>query len=186
LKAEADGSFSPRRRAATYPELTRALCQYLGIVAKMRRQGRPSNGLRYQSSEELILFTATPVWADLATMDVDPMPAKQCFDNAFAMAGGGGRYTEGFALMDGSLPTHHGWITDSDGKAIDPTWPSLYAAHAAREPAKRWSGRVVYMGLAIDRDAHLRWIERTGYPNILALYEADIEELLKLGLDALA
>ena len=189
MKRDADGELVPRRRAATFPQLTRALRDYLSIVAKMRRDCGTVPGLLYQSSEELILATATPVWAKLGDMVLPPMPAKQCFDNAEKVAAADPeayRYTEGFALMDGSIPTHHAWLTDRDGKATDPTWPSLYDGHAERQPAKQWSGRVVYMGIAVDRAAHCRWMERTGFANILAYREADMEELLKLGPDALA
>jgi hypothetical protein len=181
------GEFQPRRRAATFPELTRALKQYLAITARLRRQCETVPGRRYQSSEELILFNATPVWADLGAMALPPMPPKQCFENAAQVARSlaGYHYTEGFALMDGSIPTHHAWLTGPDGAAADPTWPTIYRSHAEREPAKRWSGRGVYMGIAVDRDVHRRWIERTGYPNFLAVYDDDVEELLELGPGAL-
>ena len=187
LKRDAKGELIPRRRAATFPELTRALREYLSLVAEMRRTSGPARDWRYRSSEELILATATPVWAKLGDMTLPPMPPKQCFDNAEKVAAErpGLRYTEGFALMDGSIPTHHAWLTDPDGKALDPTWPSVYSGHAERQPGKHWSGRVVYMGIPVERNAHIRWMERTGFANILAYREDDIEELLKLGPEAL-
>lgn len=182
-----DGTLRPRTRAASFQQLTGALREYLSLVAKMRSDSRTVPGRRFQSTEELILAVAKPVWANLDAMDLPPMQPKECFDNAEKVAAERPelRYTEGFALMDGSIPTHHAWLTDADGKAVDPTWPSVYAANAQRQPGKHWSGRVVYMGIAVDRDAHIRWMERTGFANILAYCEDDIEELLRLGPDAL-
>jgi len=187
LKQDADGTLRPRARAATFPELTSALRQYLEIVAQMQSRCRTVPGLLYRSSEELILKTTKPVWANFDDMHLEPMQPKECFHNAFALSSVDPalRYTEGFALMDGSIPTHHAWLTDPDGKALDPTWPSVYRGHAERSPGKRWSGRVVYMGIAVDADAHLRWVERTRYPNFLAVGDSDVEELLRLGTDAL-
>lgn len=180
------GQLKPRQSAATYPMLTRALKCYLAMVTTIRRNELRIAG-RYASTEELVLFNAKATWADLAAMQLPPMPPKACFDNAFTVAGlmPEYRYTEGYALMDGSIPTHHGWLTGPDGEVADPTWPGMYARHAAREPMKRWSGRTVYMGIAVDRDTHLRWAERTGYPNILAVYDDDVAALLRDGLDAL-
>lgn len=186
VRIDADGTMRPRQRAATFPELTAALRQYLFVVTRMRRLVGPPAGFRYGSSEELVLFNATPVWANLRAMGLPPMPAKECFDNALSDAANPAlRYTEGFALMDGGIPTHHGWVTDTDGKALDSTWPALYDRHAKAQPAKRWSGRVVYLGISVDRGAHLKWIERTGYPNLLAVNEFDVEQLLHVGLSAL-
>ena len=185
LRTNDAGQIVPRRKAATFPELASALRHYLAIITNLRAPRKP--GLRYRCSEELVLFNAKPVWANLRDMTLPAMQVKECFDNAAMIAGANPeyRYTEGFALMDGSIPTHHGWLTGPSGEAADPTWPAMYERHAEREPSKRWSGRVVYMGISVDREAHLRWMERTGYPNFLAVRDDDVVDLLKNGLGAL-
>lgn len=189
LKMGADGKIQPRRKASTFPELTLALREYLQIVTIMHRQcrARHLDGFRFGSSEEMVLRLCKPVWANFDEMTLLPMQVKECFDNAFKVAGSNPelRYTEGFALMDGSIPTHHGWLTGPDGRVEDPTWPSIYRDHASAQTAKRWSGRVVYMGFAVEREVHQRWLWRTGYPNILAVNEQDVVELLRDGPEAL-
>jgi hypothetical protein len=48
-----------------------------------------------------------------------------CFMNAGKIASGSGsfRYAEGYATTkDLGLPFHHGWLVNSEGRAIDPTW----------------------------------------------------------------
>jgi hypothetical protein len=189
LKMGADGEIQPRRKASTFPKLTSALREYLQIVARMHRQCRAAHldGFRFGSSEELVLETCKPVWANFDDMTLPTMRPKACFENAFTVAGRDLelRYTEGFALMDGSIPTHHGWLTGPDGKVEDPTWPQVYRRHADEQSAKRWSGRVVYMGIAVEREVHERWFWRTGYPNILAVRDSDIEEMLRLGPEVL-
>ena len=188
LKIDETGAIAPRMKAATFNELADALRHYLVLVAKMRRQMPGAPGLLYRSSEELVLFNARPVLGNFSAMTLPPMPPKACFDNAVAVAAANPayRYTEGFALMDGGIPTHHGWLTGPDGKPTDPTWPAVYAAHAAGQPpGKNWSGRAAYMGIALDLETHARWMARTGYPNFLAVYEDDVEALLRDGLEAL-
>ena len=187
MQMDESGVIQPRAKPATFRDLAAALREYLLLVAKLRREMPGPPGWRYRSSEELVLFNAKPVLGNLPAMRLPAMAAKECFDNAVAVAARNPayRYTEGFALMDGGIPTHHGWLTGPDGKPEDPTWPSVYAEHAARVPEKKWSGRAAYMGISLDTETHARWMERTGYPNFLAVHEDDVTALLRHGLEAL-
>ena len=58
---------------------------------------------------------------------------QQCFLNALDLASDKSElfYVEGFAIYTPtSLPVHHAWVTDGDGKAIDPTWDTPGVAYA--------------------------------------------------------
>jgi hypothetical protein len=50
-------------------------------------------------------------------------PPKECFKNAQKLADPPMIYCEGYALAPTTpTPIHHGWLTNSDGVAFDPTW----------------------------------------------------------------
>lgn len=47
-----------------------------------------------------------------------------CYHNAYkAMADTQMRYCEGYAMTSGlMMPMAHGWLVDTDGRVVDPTW----------------------------------------------------------------
>lgn len=175
----------PPAHAIPYPTLTKALREFLAWITARQRAAVPP-GLRYASTEELVLFSATPIRANLFEMTIPEMSAGDCFDNAYrvSQADPAFRYAEGYALMCGSIPTHHAWLVDRAGEVHDPTWPAQYRAHAARQPERNWSGRVVYMGIEIEAAAHRVWTARRPHPNLLAVRDDDIPEVLRLGVEA--
>ena len=92
-----------------------------------------------------------------------PMPRKQCFKNAFALANSNPNvlaYVEGLALTSG-IPLHHAWCVDRDGNVIEPTWrPDLGQA---------------YFGVALDIDALRAHVLAKGtYGFIEGFREADM------------
>lgn len=186
LRVDADGIMRAPPRALSFPVLTSALLEYLAIVANLRRKCQRSP-YRYASSEEFVLFNAKPVWARFDAMTVEPMTTKECFQNCWSVSQAEPelRYAEGFALMCGSIPTHHAWLVRPDGRVEDPTWPVVYQAHADSQPQRDWSGRCVYLGISIGQEAHRRWVGRNSlYPLLLAVHDNDIVEVLELGMEA--
>jgi hypothetical protein len=66
---------------------------------------------------------------------------NQCFANAFWLAFDNPSliYVEGVALDQGANnPTHHAWVTDGKGNAIDSTWDELGMAYAGVPFNLRW------------------------------------------------
>lgn len=58
--------------------------------------------------------------------DIERGPMGQCFGNAALLAMARPElyvYTEGYAMAFG-MPFQHGWVTDRQGRVIDPTWTS--------------------------------------------------------------
>lgn len=61
----------------------------------------------------------TPRWLRMGTM-------RDCFNNAtlYAVSRPDVWYVEGYASgPELSIPAHHAWLVDCDGKVVDPTWP---------------------------------------------------------------
>lgn len=52
------------------------------------------------------------------------MPLGMCYHNSYkAMAETQMRYCEGYAMTSGlMMPMAHGWLVDTDGRVVDPTW----------------------------------------------------------------
>ncbi len=74
---------------------------------------------------------------------------NECFANAFwlAMDDPSLIYCEGFALDEDAYNiTHHAWVTDGQGHAIDTTWSRI---------------GVAYAGIPFD----LQWLNRRGIVN---------------------
>lgn len=82
--------------------------------------------------------------------------AKECFSNAGQMAlwDDDLTYCEGFAVRPKlGMLIHHGWLMDSDGRAIDVTW--------------RETGDCLYYGIAFETSVLRAEIKRTGYWGLL-------------------
>lgn len=156
----------------------------LNFLRKVTARSVTQPGYRYSCTEQMLLKYATPVHANLDAMMIRPMEPGACFDNAFAVAQqhNDWQYTEGFALIDGAAePIHHAWLTGRDGKVADPTWALLMAEKRRRQPGRIWSGDVVYFGLTVDSISHRAWCHRTLYPNLLSVYDDEIQETLMHG-----
>lgn len=82
---------------------------------------------------------------------------KQCFKNSTHLllsrraVDGDWRYTEGYAATHHiGLLVHHAWLTDAEGRVIDPTWPDSETAQ--------------YFGVLFDRPTVLmETVERRVY-----------------------
>ena len=93
------------------------------VVGGGRREGWQFVSLAHLLLEHGRLFTPAP----LAT-PYRPLPAGQCYANAFAMAAARPElvYVEGYGVCDydGDLiHFHHAWCATADGTVVDPTWP---------------------------------------------------------------
>jgi hypothetical protein len=69
---------------------------------------------------------------------------NECFANAFWLALDNPSliYCEGFALDKGAMNmTHHAWVTDGEGRAIDTTWNRVGVAYAGVPFDVRWLNR---------------------------------------------
>lgn len=180
--------------SSDHSAIAQSIRSWLFVHTKLYRQnhfrGRTvrEKSDRYASTEELVLFSGKPVNANYHEMGrfVD-MPLGKCFENAFKISSTDDRwrYTEGWACHDHTIPTHHGWLTGPNGEIEDPTWRGWYMDIMAAKPDEPWTGNAVYWGVSPKRDDHLEWAIRTGHPNILAVYDFDIPEIRKHGLDAL-
>lgn len=83
--------------------------------------------------------------------------AKECFYNAGMMAASGVTdltYVEGFAVRPKlGLLIQHGWLMDTDGRAVDVTWKDTADCH--------------YFGIPFDKKAMWAECKRTGYWGLL-------------------
>lgn len=92
-------------------------------VEQMRRYARPDR--RYCCFEELVLDCGVVMVAATKPPKLKQGLPKSCYYNAqkIAFAGRGLTYVEGYALSaDIPMAIAHGWLTNSKGEAIDPTW----------------------------------------------------------------
>lgn len=171
------------RAESTYDFLRDFTMQYVGMSAIMRRrmtyQHKPKaiEGWRYHSIEEVLMFNTTPVEGDPMATPMDPMIKGNCFANAFrtSLLRPEMRYTEGWATMERSYPTHHAWLTGPDGSIHDPTWKTI------GDENKVDRLRTCYLGVAVPREQHLGWFLETGSANILYNGEMMLEGVLRDG-----
>lgn len=174
----------PPRHAISHGLLEGALCLFLAKVASMRMAaiGR-RRGFTYASIEQMLLCEGALTRANFNDMRIGAMAERECFANAFAAASHGRyAYAEGYALMCGAAePFHHAWLVGPDGRIEDPTWWPMYDLKRVEQPARHWSGNVVYLGVTIAADAHLRWTESRGHINLLAVRDDDIQDVLRHG-----
>jgi hypothetical protein len=174
---------------ATFEVLARDLRNYLTCVTKIKRQcekqfNPEGRGLRYLSPEELVLFEATPIYARILDCQLPPMRAGNCFGNAFTVAlqDRTMRYHEGWAQMEGSIPTHHAWLVDPSGAVHDPTWATV--VQNPNKPLKPYNrNRCVYMGVHVPLEQHVGWFFEEANVNLLAAGEMIPKGLLEHGLD---
>jgi len=141
-------------------EAENAIGNYLQTVHSLL--GNNAALRRPKTVEEWLLGCPFARFWKLGGVATAPMPRKQCFKNAFALASsnpGGLAYVEGLALTSG-IPLHHAWCVDRDGNVSDPTWPDLGQA---------------YFGVALDIDAMRAHVLAKGtYGFIEGFREADM------------
>ncbi len=191
IKMERDGVEAVINQTVTIADGTAAeledrVRRWLATHAEVYRRYRTAVDL-WGSSEELVLAEGEAFHANIWAMTCPDMRPGECFRNAHALAlsAPSYRYVEGWALMPFSIPTHHAWVVDERGQVQDPTWKPLYRGYRDRD-AKRGSkqpyrGTVSYLGVMPDREDHARWTAARGEPNILAVHDSDIDEVLRLG-----
>lgn len=144
-------------------------------------------GDQYSSAEHLIRDEGKAFHANIWEMTVNDLAPGQCFLNAFMLSqiNPRWRYYEGWALMPFSIPTHHAWVVDEDDVVQDPTWKPLYRryrdADANRGSKQPYSGAAAYVGVSVDPTHHLNWTLTRGQPNILAIGDFDIAEVMREG-----
>lgn len=153
---------------------------------KLMQMQPPPFHLRYSCTEELVLFNATAKPTFITACAFPPMKKGNCFGNAFELSLEHRelRYTEGWACMEQSIPTHHAWVTHPDGSVSDPTWLSIVNEKSDAECLPGYRARCVYMGVEVALENHLAWFEEHGTPNLLAFGEMMPKEVLEHGLDA--
>lgn len=167
--------------------LSTALREHLFMCTKLRRNMAHASKLpvpfRYTSVEELVLFCGQQAELDILEHAVFPdMTVGRCFENAYevSQSNPGWRYTEGWGLMEGSIPTHHAWLTGPQGEVADPTWTTLMRGKT-HFPFDL--GRVAYLGVSVTPDAHRRWFESKGYPNILCYCDMNNLDVMVSGME---
>jgi hypothetical protein len=175
----------------TFHALSRDLRNYLAVYTKVKRSHAnmiPDHPFRYVAPEELVLFNAVPVNCRITDTHLPAMRLGNCFGNAFeiALTDDAMRYHEGWAYMEGSIPTHHAWLVDADGAVHDPTWLSMRERHQSKFVEDRNEMRCVYMGVHIPIVAHMMWYLTHGTMNLLADGEMTRPEVLINGMDAFA
>lgn len=127
---------------------------YLEVLSKVQKSAGIKRGL-----EAFVLKHGRP-WPVISDEKVKPMPAKQCFYNAYTMASANPRrytYVEGYAVAR-FLPVLHGWVVDSNGHVIDPTW--------CVENGIETAGSAEYYGIPIKPSYMFRHILKTGYAGL--------------------
>lgn len=184
LRPHPDGQFRAVSLPAdeAYLTLHRANIDYLWMTVCMKRNGsffRKPKGmtLRYHSPEEIVLFAGQRACVNIWDMGTPPMQVGMCFINAWHVSQRHPHwlYTEGWAMMEHSIPTHHAWLTGPNGEVEDPTWRSLLADNPERP------GRCSYLGVTFSDIEMLNWAEAKGYPNVLAYNEMTDPDVLALG-----
>ena len=141
-------------------EAENAIGNYLRTVQSLL--GESAALRRPKTVEEWLMGCPFARFWKLGGAATAPMPRKQCFKNAFTLAGsnpGVLAYVEGLALTCG-IPLHHAWCVDRDGNVIEPTWPDMGEA---------------YFGVALDIDAMRAHVLAKGtYGFIEGFREADM------------
>ena len=178
--------------------LTGYLRDTLSIYARMRRtlvremQDRGAcPPLKYASAEEMVLFVGRPKATRITECRFPPMRAGNCFGNAFELTLDDPTltYVEGWACMEQSYPTHHGWVEDTNGNIHDPTWLTIVQEQRAN-PRTRfmygYAARCVYWGVRVPRRQHLAWFHKHDTPNVLSFGDMTPREILHEGMDALS
>jgi hypothetical protein len=155
---------------------------------KMVQRQPPPFRLRYSCTEEMVLFNTTAKPALITASAFPEMKAGNCFANAMQLALEHRelRYTEGWACMEQSVPTHHAWVTHPDGSVSDPTWLSIVNSMTESDLIPGYRARCVYMGISIPLANHLAWFREHGTPNLLAFGEMMPRKALTDGMDAYA
>lgn len=168
-------------------KLSRAQRGYLSMCAKGRRgnyqavsRHREVPVLRYASAEEMVLFAGEEITAFVDSTHLPSMRPGNCFGNAFevALQDPTMRYYEGYAMMANSIPTHHGWLVDTDGNVHDPTWAGLAAGWGVSNHL------CVYLGVHVPISQQVGWFWSNGLPNVLANGDMDHACVLEHGLAA--
>jgi len=124
----------PCNEAEQLPSEATSIEQHLrDTVAVMRRSCETEPALRgkerlYVCVEDFLLQNGR------AFNGVEPLPQgmrrgkdHECYKNAFLLMGmhPSLTYVEGVAVStERSVPTHHAWCVDEQGRVIDPTWPN--------------------------------------------------------------
>lgn len=165
--------------------LSTALREHLFMCTKMLRTlytRQVSAIFRYPSVEELVLFNGQQAELDILENAVFPdMTLGRCFENAYEVSQESGwRYTEGWGLMEGSIPTHHAWLTGPNGEVADPTWTTLLRGD---NPFPFKVGRVAYLGVSVSPGQHAKWFAQKGYPNILCYCDMNNVEVMQKGME---
>ena len=141
--------------------MTLFLRETLFLYAKMRREmvrrmDPPPPPLKYASAEEMVLFVGTPKATRITECRYPAMRAGNCFGNAFELTLDDPTltYVEGWACMEQSFPTHHGWVEDAEGNIHDPTWLTLvreWETDPRHVFAPNYQARCVYWGVRVPR-----------------------------------
>jgi len=83
--------------------------------------------MAYTSYEDLCLRLGNVTLGSPLPASIEPLPERECYNNALDLAQSYPEeftYTEGFAAAQGtpSLTMPHAWVTDWQGRVVDPTW----------------------------------------------------------------
>jgi hypothetical protein len=189
------GEIRPAIHPVAQDTLMKAIKEYLFLVTKIKRQSmrRASiKSFRYSCVEELVLFNGKAFYTNLDTQERPDGKIGECFLNAFNIAQINPEtytYAEGWAMMDGSIPTHHAWVVDAEGHVYDPTWQSVIRNEHERQITRAGSvhrtfGSASYLGITIDARSHLSWAERHRYPNLLSYGDMAPVGVLERGISA--
>lgn len=160
------------------------------IRRQMLRADAAPKDLRYSCTEELVLFNGHPKATRVLDGQIPDMTPGNCFGNAFEITQSypGLRYVEGWAVMEQGTPTHHAWIEHADGSISDPTWAPIIRATLARPDVQlnpNYAARGIYMGVSVDRDAHLGWFAEHNTMNLLSFGDMMPVDILRRGLDVI-
>lgn len=184
-------SITEDRGDDTFDHMEAFVYSYTGSVSSMKKdmllKMAPHKRPNWvaASPEQLVLENAKPVrLGNITDCGYPAMREGNCFGNAFELALRHPelKYHEGWALFEQSIPTHHGWVVDADGKVHDPTWIGIAKRHQERKG--KTSTRAVYMGIHVPLDQHIRWLIEHGTCNLLATNEMTEPSVFELGMAA--
>lgn len=96
--------------------------QYLEMFTELAKRNKRTGINGYRCMEEFVLRNGRQMDPSPLPSGIKRGPMKQCYQNAgrIALSRLEFTYVEGYAIS--IIPVLHGWLIDSEGRVVDPTW----------------------------------------------------------------